>query len=826
MNILLQDLRYALRQLRNAPVFACTAVLTLALGIGANTAIFSVMNAVLLRGLPVPDPQQLMYLHVPDGRPAGASNTGNSATSFSVNVFEQLRNDHRAFSDLMAFVPLSLSGKAAVRVGESPEEAEGEMVSGNFFSGLGVQMARGRGFTLDDEKNHEQVVVLSFSYWTRRFARNPSVLGQPFYVKGVPFTIVGVGPEKFLGVEPGASTDFWIPLQNRPDLNAWGISPQFTRLYATSNWWCLMLIGRLKAGVTPASAVAVLNPVFREAAYIGLGTPGPEKARVRLDLKPARGIEGLDVDDSYRTGVYILMGLVGLVLVIACVNVTTLLLARQSARQREFSLRLALGASGGRIFLQLLLEGLLLVAAGTAIGWLFSLMATRVLAVWAEIESGLAPDGRVLLFTLGVSGLVAMLFGLAPLFRALRSPAALELRSGATSSQRTRLARWGGNAVMAAQTMLCFVLLVVAGLLLRTLRNYETTDLGMKTQGLLVFGLTPQKTSDAEQNLQFYRNLLDRLRALPGVESATLMQNRLGSGWSDNNNMVLDGVEYKYSEMPLRSNYVGPDYFHVLGVPVLHGREISDADTRTSTLVAVVNETFVKKLLPATNPLGHQLGRGMRRYTIIGVVKDSKYTSTSEAPMAMAYYAYAQARGIAHMEVELRVSGGPPTALLPTVRRAVQSLDPDLPLERPMSQQEVFESSYSQQRLFSRLSTSFGILAAFLISIGLYGTLAYRVNRRTAEIGVRMALGAMRRQVLWMMLRESLIVSGLGLLIGLPVVLLSASVMNSMLYNLQARDPWSLAAAVVLVVIVTLAASFLPARKAASIEPMQALRAE
>ena len=824
MNSLLQDLRYALRQLRNAPGFALTAVLTLALGIGANTAIFSVMNAVLLRGLPVPDPQQLVYLYVRDGQPSGASNTGNSETSFSEPVFEQLRQQRHAFADLIAFVPLSLSGRTAVRSGNTPEEAKGDMVSGNFFSGLRVQLARGRGFTLDDENSHTQVAVLSYSYWTRRFSRNPSVLGQPLYVKGLPFIIIGVAPENFYGVEPGNSTDFWIPLQNRPELNAWGMPPQGNTLYGTPRWWCLELIARLQPGISTEAVLAEITPGFQEVAYRGLPQADPKIPKRKLTFKPARGIEGLDPENSYRTGVFVLMGLVSLVLVIVCVNVTMLLIAKKSARQREFSLRLALGASYMRIFRQLLLESLLLVVMGAVLAWIFALFATRALAIWAQVDSGLAPDSSVLWFTLGISVAAALILGLAPFFQAIRVPAAMSLKTAGASSQQTRMGKWAGNAAMAAQITLCFVLLIAAGLLLRTLRNYQHTNLGLHPKGLLVFGITPQKTSDSAQNIQFYSTLLDRLRTLPGVDSASVAEHRLGSGWSDNDDVTLDGVEYPFEDVPLRSNFVGPDFFHMLRVPILLGREITDADTAASPRVVVVNETFVKRLLPSVNPLGHRLG-GKNPRTIIGVVRDSKYTRVSESPQAMAYYPYSQATGVGHMEVEVRVAGNP-TALFPSIQREVQALDPNLPLEQPMTQQEVFESSYSTQQLFSCLSSFFGLLAAFLVAIGLYGTLAFRVSRRTAEIGLRMALGAVRVRVLWMLLRESLLVAALGLAIGVPVAWLSAGVMRSLLYGLEPRDPLTFCVAFILVVLVTLAASFLPARQAASIEPMQALRME
>lgn len=826
MNSFLQDLRYALRQMRQAPVFAITAILTLALGIGANTAIFSVMNAVLLRGLPVPNPQQLFYAHVPQGQPSGASNTGNSTTSFSQPVFEALRQDHRAFADLVAFVPLSFSGKVAVRFGnDAAEEAEGEEVSGNFFSGLGVQPLRGRGFIIDDEKNHAAVAVLSSSYWTRRFSRNPSVLGQPFYIKGVPFTIIGIAPEKFYGVEPGSSTDFWIPLQDRQELNAWGTPPQYASLYGTPKWWCLEMIARLKPGISPEAAAAEVDPVFQQAAFIGLGTPDPRDHKRTLMFKPARGIEGLDDDDMYRTGVMVLMTLVGLVLLIACVNVSTLLVARKSARQREFSLRLALGARYGRIFRQLLLESTVLVSAGAFVAWAFALLATRALAVWAEIESGLAPDATVLAFTLAICAVLCVLLGLAPLRQVTNAPVMMAIKTPSGAAIQTRVGKRGGNLAMSAQITLCFVLLVAAGLLLRTLRNYEVTNLGMKTQGLLVFGITPQRSADASQNLIFYRNLLDRLRTLPGVESATVMENRLGSGWSDNNNAVVDGVERDFKDAPVRSNNVGPDYFHVLGVPVVLGREITDADTAASPRVVVVNETFVKKLLPNTNPLGHQLGGGKHPYAIVGVVKDSKYTRVDEEAQAMAYYPYTQPGGIGHMEVELRTERQP-LALLSSIRAAVRNLDPRIPLENPQTQQAVFEHSYQWQRMLAKLSSFFGLLAAFLVALGLYGTLAYRVSRRQAEIGVRMALGAARMRILWMILRESLLIMGLGLAAGLPIALLSGGVMQSMLYGLHPRDPLTVILSLLVVLVVTLAASLLPARQAASVEPMKALRAE
>ena len=823
MQILLQDVRYAIRQLIHSPWFTLTVVFTLALGIGANSAIFSVMNAVLLKGLPVPNPQELVYLHVPTGQPDGAGNTGDSTTSFSEPVFEDLRQDHHAFADLIAFVPLAI-GKVAVRYGDTPEEAEGDMVSGNFFSGLGVSLARGYGFKLDDEKAHSQNVVLSYSYWTRRFSRNPWVLGQTLFIKGNAFTVSGITPEGFFGVEPGQSTDFWVPLQSRPDMNAWGNAPEYNTLYGTPTWWCLELIARLAPGVTASQALAEVTPRFQRVAYTGLTAPDPKKPKVTLALQPARGIEGLDTGGNYEAGVKVLMALVALVLVIACTNVAMLLVAKKSVRQREFSLRLALGASTWQIFRQLLLESLLLVTIGGALGWLFALAATHALAAWSQIETGLSPDFAVVMFTFAVCAIAALAFGLAPLIPALRAPVAGSLKTTASTAYRTRAGKLSGNIVMATQMTFCFVLLVAAGLMLRTLRNYQSTNLGMRTDGLLVFGITPQKTSSTAENLQFYRSLLDRLRSLPGVESVTFAENRPGSGWSDNNSAMIDGVAHPFSEAPLRSNDVGPDFFHVMGVPVVNGRDVNDSDTETSPRVAVVNETFVKRLMPGMNPIGHQLGDKFRR-TIVGVVKDSKYTRVDEGPIPMAYYPYTQVNGVRHLEVEVRVKGAP-TSLLPSIERAVHTLDSNLPLENPMTQQAVFEQSYSSSQIFSRLSAFFGLLAAFLVAIGLYGTLAYRLGRRTAEIGVRMALGARPAGILWLLLRESLQVTAAGVAVGMGMALISAGFMESLLFGLKPRDPVTFVCALLTVVVVALAASFLPARQAAAIAPMQALRTE
>ncbi|HZU22032.1 MAG TPA: ABC transporter permease, partial [Terriglobales bacterium] len=433
----LRELRLAGRQLLKSPLFALVAILTLALGIGANTAVFSVMNAVVLRYLPVPNPQQLVLLHYTE-QPSNSGQTGYDDTSLPENAFEALRTQSGVLSDLVAFVPIGgAAGKTSIRFGAETEEASGDEVSGNFFSGLGVQIIRGHGFTLQDEQQHAQSAVLSYGFWTRRFARNPSVLNQPLYVKGVPFTIVGVAAPEFIGLERDKATDFWIPLQSNPLIKPWGAPADdtFSLPYGNPRWFYLMQIGRLKPGISLKRAEAQLNPVYQQTVYGALGQPKAGDRQTALHLTQVRGIEGQNQD---LKPLVILLAMVVLVLVIACANVAMMLVARNAARQREFSLRMALGAGTASMFRQLFAESLLLVVAGGALGWVFANVGTRALAAWSEIEVSLAPDSRVLLFSLAICCIAALVFGLAPLRSAVRVSSALALKTSAAASSATR----------------------------------------------------------------------------------------------------------------------------------------------------------------------------------------------------------------------------------------------------------------------------------------------------------------------------------------------------------------------------------------------------
>jgi predicted permease len=824
MTALFSDLRYAIRQLRKRLGFTLVCVLTLALGIGANTAVFSVMNAVLLRLLPVADPARVFYLRT-SGPPQGTG-TIDTTQTFSYPVYDALRRQTGAMQ-VMAYVPLS-SQKVAVRYGSQPGVAFGEMVSGSYFSGLGVKLARGHGFTEQDEASHAPVGVISDSYWTARFARNPEILGQTLYVNGTPITIVGIAPAGFEGTEGGVSTDFWIPLQSRPELNAWGNPLEDGKTYINNpTWWCLHLIGRLAPGVTKAQAVAQLQPAFQTAAYVGLGNPKPGEKRPTLSVEAAKSFPGSEahVGQPLR----ILMTMVGLVLLIALSNVGMLLMARNATRQREFSVRMALGAGRRELFRQLLMESLLLVAIGGELAWLFATLATRALGSWAHIESSLAPDSTVLFFTLSILVLAALLFGLAPLRIALSAGPGLALKTSAATSNTDAGKSRTGKVIVTLQMALCVVLLVGGGLLVRTLRNLQNIPLGFPVDGLVVFGVSPHIDS-IPQGKAFYRELISKMRALPGVESVTIMEERLGSWWSDNSDMTVDGklpVVANGGSRTVRSNVAGPDFFKTLGVPILAGRDFADSDTETSLPVGIINEEFAKRFLPNQNPLGHKIGTDNGKYqiTVVGVVKNHKYRSIDEEPIPMAWWMYAQIPIIGPETVELRVHGEP-LAILPAAQKALQQMDPNLPLLKPMAQRAQYEETISNQLLFARLAGFFAILGVVLVATGLYGTLAYRVNNRTVEIGVRMAVGARRGQVVWMVLRDSLMLTAFGVAIGIPFALLTGRALASSLYGVKPNDAITFVFAVLGIALVAIGASMIPARRAANVDPLTALRSE
>ena len=827
MNGLVQDLRYAVRQLRKSPGFTAVAVITLALGIGANTAVFSTLNALLLKMLPVRDPEYVYRVVLVNGgtQPPNTSGTGDGNTSFSFPVFEALRHNQRIFSDLIAHVPLAY-GKVPIRYGDIPTEKAGEEVSGNYFSGLGVQIIRGAGFKAADETNHNPVVVLSYRFWTEAFSRNPAMIGETLYIKGIPFTVIGIAAPEFYGVSPANAVDFWIPLQNRPELNAWGVPATDLTLYGPrgGKWWSLPMVARLQPGVTPEQAEQALQPAFWQASTEPLGKIDPKVWPAHLGFEQIKGIG--NNAGSYREPVTIMMWLVGLVLLIACTNVVLLILARNSAREREFAVRTAVGARGSRVFRQLLTESLLLVTGGSLLGWLLAIEATKALAIWAQIDAGLAPDRRVLLFTVAIASLAALVFGLIPLRTVLRISIEHVLKSSSARMSLSRSRMRGGNVAVAMQIAMCLSLLVASGLSVRSLLNYQRQDLGMQVDRLLVFDLSPQGLSNNAQATAFYERLLDRVRVIPGVQSVSLVRTRPGAGWETTGGVTIDGRDLRQDAPPhvsVAHNGVGPDFFHTVGILVLQGRDISEADTSSSPPVVLVNEAFARRFLK-NGALGHRIGDHPGA-EIVGVVKDSKFARVRELELPAVYYPLAQAGLLGQISVEVR-SARDPIELLPAVRAAVRELDPNLPVQKPMTQAAQFAETYVTPRLFARLALGFGLLAVILVASGLYGTLAYRVERRSGEIGIRMALGAQRESVLWMILRESLFILGAGVIFGLPLSFFVSSLLRSQLYDLSYLDETSFAVAIALTFVVAVAAALLPARRAAKVDPMVALRYE
>jgi predicted permease len=553
----------------------------------------------------------------------------------------------------------------------------------------------------------------------------------------------------------------------------------------------------------------------------------PGEKRPTLNLADAKSFPGYD--EMYGKPLRMLMAMVGLVLLIALSNVAMLLMARNATRQREFSVRLALGAGRRELFRQLLTESVLLVFAGGLLAWLFADLATKALGAWAQIESSLTPDSTVLVFTLSILVMAALIFGLAPLRVALAGGPALALKTSTATSNTDAGKSRASRIIVALQMTFCVVLLVGGGLLVRTLRNLENAPLGMRVEGLVVFGVKPDIKSVPE-GVAFYRELMGKLRALPGVESVTIMESRIGSWWSNNSDMMVDG---KMPQMigsgptTVRSNVIGPDFFTTLGVPVLAGRDFADSDTATSLAVGIINEQFAKRYFPNQNPLGHTFGPISVNHplTIVGIVKDHKYRSIDEEPIPMAWYNYAQIPVVGAMHVEMRVNGDP-LAVLPSARKVVQQMDPNLPLIRPMTQRAQYDMTISHQMLFGRLAGFFGLLAVVLVATGLYGTLAYRVNNRTVEIGVRIAVGAQRSQVIWMVLRDSLMLTALGVAAGIPLALLVGKALTSALYGVKPYDAATYLLAVLGVAIVAIAASAVPARRAANVDPLTALRSE
>jgi predicted permease len=839
LETLLQDLRYGLRQLRRNPAFAAVTVLTLALGIGANTAIFSLIDAVMLKMLPVKDPQQLVILssHRTKGGP-GPTYSGYGM-SLSYSGFERLRRQNEVFSSVMGFVPLGFGpASVTVNVNGQPSLAGGEMVSGNYFVGLGVPAILGRVLTDEDEDHAARVTVLSYGYWMRKFGRDPSVIGKTIGLGGEPFSIVGVTPPDFFGVEPGRAPDFWVPLADESGLTPWSVrAPKGQSLFTAKNWWWLMIIGRLKPGMSLPQAQASVDVWLRQSLTGEVGLSQADSQAFVSKVEPAgRGLDNLR--GQFSQPLLILMGVVGLVLLIACANVAALLLARAQARRKEIAVRLALGASRARLVRQLLTESLNLAAAGGLCGMALAVWGAKVLLLLmsggASLPLDIHLDWAVIGFAAGVSMLTGILFGLAPAVGSTRPSLSPELKESAGGAfQGSRGPRWRlGKSLVIAQVAFSLLLITGAGLFVRTLMNLEHENLGFDPHGVLLFGVNPKQNAyEGPRLVSLYDQLLQRIRALPGVRAASLSAYALISGWCNTSSIAVEGGQTKGEQgATVWWNLVGPDFLNTMRIRLLLGRGINDRDTLASPRVAVVNKSLARKFFRNLDPLGRRFTFGNTfnlndAWEIVGVVEDAKYTGMrGEAPVT-AYVPFSQEDELGPMHFEVRTAGEP-TLLIPDVRRAVAEVDSNLALSDVRTQIQQIDEALIQEELFARLASFFGALALALGAVGLYGTMSYAVGRRTSEIGVRVALGAKRKQILKMVLREAFALVFIGIVLGLPVALAAARLVANRLYGLKASDPLTYSAAIGLLIAVAGLAAYLPARRASRVDAMTALRFE
>ena len=839
------DVRYAFRQLRRSPGFALTAILTLTLAVGANTAVFSLMDALLMRSLPVRDPHQLVLTSFDFGSwPTGGFNSsGYSGYEFSYPLFQRFQQQNEIFSHVFGYASLGFKDKNLVlRMHGDTVQASGTIVTGGYFDGLGVTAALGRAIQESDlVPSAPRVTVLSYAFWQRAFAGSPSAIGQSVTLNSTPYTVVGVAPPGFAGVQPGIVDDLWIPISRTSTLAPWGVGGVEESQTTSERWWWLTVMGRLRPGVSKQQAASGLSRelVATMAALKGARPSGRQLPFVKLE-DGSRGMPFMQ--ELYAQPAALLMGLVGLVLLAACANLATLLLARASARQREIAVRLAVGASPARVWRQLLTESLLLSVTGGALGILVAPFATRAIAAGLTTKTserlslGITLDYRVLLFTAAASVLTGLCFGIAPALRSSRVDVNSTLKDGAaTDTGRSNLAM---RSLVVAQAAISTILLIVSGIFLQSLAALRSQTTGFDQDHLLVFHLEPTQSGYAdEQLLALYTQMEQRLAALPGVRSVTSIGNPFISGWQNDFDVQIEGYKAPNRQDPnVMNNTGGAHFLATAGIPLLMGRDFSESDTSTSPKVAIVNASFAKKYFGMRNPVGYHITfkpwkEDPVSYTIVGVCADAFYNSLRSEIKPTWYQAMAQEKAgyLKSVNFMLRANGDP-AALTASVLAAVRNVDPRLLATDMKTESEQIDVALSSERMFAQLSTFFGALALLLAAIGLYGTLAYSVARREREMGIRLALGAERGGLVRLVLAQGLRLVLVGIVAGWIASALAARVLahtiENVLFHVHALDPFSFVTAALILTTLACAAAAIPARRAASTDPMRALRSE
>ncbi len=831
------DLKFALRALRKSPGFAAVAVLSLALGIGANTAIFSLVSEVLLKSLPVRDPDQLVLFNwsAPPGSGPQSINGWTqrdpvtkemTCTSFSLATFAAFRRDAPTLSEVFAFSPLDQLN--VIIDGQAQVVRDAQVVSGNFHAALGAPMAAGRALTPEDDRPAAApVAVISHRFWLRNFAGSPSALNHVMTVNNVPVTIVGITAPQFAGTtQVGEVQDITMPLSLYGQL-----APDDTDAPQEWSFW-VRLMGRLKPGATLEQTELSVAPVFAASVKNASGT---NKSPKGIRLHARSGAQGLvEARRDYARSLTVLLVLVGLVLLVACANVANLLLARGAARRREIAVRLALGASRPRLLRQLLGESVLLALLGAGVGLLLAIWSRDALLALQPLGTeglslAMPLDSRVLAFTTAVAVGTGILFGLAPAWRATGLNPSSEFQGGTRTlgGARSRLAK----SLMVVQVALSLVLLIGAGLFTRTLLNLQHINPGFNPSGLLLFRVDAMAAGHPREEVPaLYTRLADRLATLPGVQHVTFSQVPLLAQSSWTSTVTLAGAKQPAgNNANVTMHGVDPSFFATYQLPLLAGRGFTAQDAAKAPRVAIVNEAFARKYYDGQSPLGRIIGfNGNEKapdIEIVGVVADAKYVTLQDQARPAAFFPFAQIRNARFGNFALRVAGDP-LALAPSVRAAVHAIDPALPLYNLRTQDEQISRLLTGERLFARLSAFFGLLAMGLAAIGLYGLMSYAVLQRTGEIGLRMALGALPAGLLRMIVLETLGLVALGIALGGAGAWALSRLVRSLLYGLTPTDPLTYVVAVVLLLVVGLLAAWLPARRASRVDPMVALRTE